>query len=139
MYCSKKSSSCNNLFNALMNSSVVWFGIDWILIALIKLHVERSLCSFFSLLFLLRYMTGSAKSVPVAWKGLVPKALSDGRMPSCVVNFGMESFASKKFYDYSLCYLSQFRNTVISTDNNHGQYDSSMHCYFVSVIRDFLS
>ena len=43
----------------------------------------------------------------------------------CSEWFGVESFASKTFSDYSLCYLLQFRNPEIFPDSSHCQYDSS--------------
>ena len=47
-----------NLFNALMNSSLLWSGNNSKCIALVKLQVKRRMYDFFSLLFLAWYMIG---------------------------------------------------------------------------------
>ena len=45
-------------FNALMISSVVWSGSNSKRVALVKLHVKRSMYTFFSPLYVLRYIIG---------------------------------------------------------------------------------
>ena len=78
-----------NLFNALMNSSVVWSGNNSKWTAYVKLHLKRSMYAFFSPLFILRYMIGPAKAVPIFWKVLAPVVLCDRKMTSCCVVKGV--------------------------------------------------
>ena len=74
-----------NLFNALVSSTVVWFGSNSKWISLVKLHLKRSMYVFFTPTFLLQYMIGPEKTAPITWKGLIPVVLSEGRMSCCCV------------------------------------------------------
>ena len=70
-----------NLFNALMNSSLVWSGNNSKCIALFKLPVKRRMYDFFSIFFLAWCMIGPAKSVLMTWNSLDPVVLSIGNWP----------------------------------------------------------
>ena len=64
--------------------------------------------------FLLQHMISPMKYLRI-WKGLFAVVLSDVGIPCFLYTewFGMKSFASKAFSDYSFCSLLQFRGPLL--------------------------